>query len=704
MWNSLKSQGSAGLASNTIGARAGLLLVALCLFSVLPSGIGTAQSLPIAEQLVPLHELNDPLHDVVLPVMYAILETDVSPTLGDATLINRFRFIVSLAMFDAAAPYHPSAVGMYTRAPRRPEIEWTDANINRAMLHAAYHALLGLLPEREPVWRKMLTDYGLNPNDTSDDLTTPVGIGNAAGIGANQARLNDGINQGGDYLDTTGYAPVNSAFELHDPSRWQPGLRRLGTGVYIVQQFVTPQLANMEPMAPFDPRQFRVENPTASDPENWDDYVAQVDQVLEASANLTDEQKMKAELFDNKVASLGFSYLKIADDMNLSSADIVRGYFLKVSAWMDASIVTWQEKARFDAVRPFSAIPYVHGDELVTAWGGPGRGTQDIPASDWQAYLPEADHPDYPSGTTCGCYAHAQALRRLTGTDELNWSINYPAGTSRIEPGITPARDLTLTFDTWSDFANDCGYSRNWGGVHFLPSVENSAAYCSVFGDMAYDYFLTLMDGTAPLREPAQATEVDPWLVAARQSTPTRAVVPENTYPTPLTCENVSASVEVSAINNGIVCAGVDLSGLVTLDRQLDAVSITGALDLGAQVCFDQPGTLASIQVDGPVMSFVELVSYSLDNRTCAWIDEPGTVVLVASGLPGETNGLACAVTVRDNLNFRLAPGNGAVITIIPANTTLLANARMDDWFKVVYQGRIGWISAEFVSSAGVCT
>ncbi|MCY3573201.1 MAG: hypothetical protein OXG92_06255 [Chloroflexi bacterium] len=676
-----------------------MVLIASSLLLFLLSGLGAAQSLPAAEQPFALQELEDPLHDIVLPTMYAMLEADVSPTLADATLINRFRFIVSLAMFDAAAPYHPTAVGMYTRIERRPENEWTDANINQAMLRAAYQALRGLLPEREPVWRNMLASYGLDPDNASADLRTPAGIGNAAGIGAIQARFHDGINQAGDYLDTTGYAPVNSAYELRDASRWQPGLRRLGIGVYSVQQFVTPQLANMEPMALFNPRELRVENPSASAPENWEAYIAQVDQVLAASANLSEEQKLKAELFDNKVASLGFSYLKIADDLQLSPADIVRGYFLKASAWMDASIMIWQEKARFDAVRPFSAIAHVYGDEPVTAWGGPGQGTQTIPASQWQAYLPEADHPEYPSGTTCGCYAHAQALRRLTGTDELNWSVSYPAGTSRIEPGVTPARDTTLTFATWTDFAKDCGDSRNWSGVHFLPAVENSAESCNVFGDMAYEYFLTLMDGTAPPRQPAQATQVDPWLLAARQSPPPLAVVPENTYPTPLTCENISASVEVSAINNGIVCAGVDLSGLSTLGNLLDAVSISGALHLGAQVCFDKPGTVASIQDEGATMKIVELTSYNLPNRTCAWVDEPGTLVLV----PAAHGLLNCTVTVLENLRLRRSPGDGAVITIVPANARLLADRESGDWLHVSYEGRSGWVSALYVTAEGSC-
>ena len=475
-----------------------LWLLILC--GLLSGGLSLGQGLPSAEIAFDAAESPDPLHQVVLPRLYAIIGADISPSLGDATLINRFRFIVSLAMVDAAAPYHPTAVGMYSRIPRRPQEEWTDANINTAMLHGAYNALMGLLPERQNVWRDMLRDIGLDPDDATTDLDSAVGIGNVAGKAAHEARLHDGINQTGYYQDTTGYAPVNSAFDLRDPSRWQPGLRRQGVGVYTVQHFVTPQLSNMEPMAPFDPRELRVAPPAASDPETRDAYQAQADVVLETSANLSDEMKLNAELFDNKIASLGLSYIHLAGEMDLSPADIARGYFLKVSAWMDASIVTWQEKLRYDAVRPNSAIAYVYGDELVAAWGGPGEGTQEMPANEWQAYLPEPDHPEYPSGSTCGCYAHAQALRRFSGTDELNWSVSYPAGTSRIEPGITPARDMTLTFETWTEFSEDCGKSRHWGGVHFVPAVEASAAYCSVFGDMAYEYYQSLLDGSAAQR------------------------------------------------------------------------------------------------------------------------------------------------------------------------------------------------------------
>lgn len=116
-----------------------------------------------------------PLIDVVLPRHYPVIALDVSPSLGDATLINRICFILALSMVDAAALYHPTAVAMYTRVPRQPDEERTDKNINTAMMHAAYHALVGLLPEREPVWREIMTDLALDPDDLSTDTSAAEG-------------------------------------------------------------------------------------------------------------------------------------------------------------------------------------------------------------------------------------------------------------------------------------------------------------------------------------------------------------------------------------------------------------------------------------------------------------------------------------------------------------------------------------------------
>lgn len=455
-------------------------------------------------------ETGDPLREAIIPRLVPVLISQVSPTLGDVTLVNRVNSVTIMAMMDALAPYHPTAVGAYTRFERQPEAERTQRNMNIASLHAAYHALSSTVPKAAPVWREMLDSAGLDPDDASTDPTTPVGIGNLAGTGAVTGRLHDGYNQLGGYADTTGYAPVNSPTELSDPSRWQPDLVRKGIGIYAAQQFVTPQMANVEPFADFDPRAIRVPAPVDSDPANWEAYQAQVDEVLAVSANLTDEQKMLAEIFDNKVRAFGASFQVVSRGMGLSIAENVIADFLVMLALHDATIPTWQEKRRWDAVRPFSAIEYVYGDELVTAWGGPGKGTMDIPASQWQSYLQEADHPEYPSGSACVCEAQAQAMRRYTGTDELNWVIDFPAGSSRIEPGMTPAEDLQVTIATWTEFAETCGDSRVWAGVHFWPSIEASAEVCGAVGDATYEYFASLLDGAAAERGPARPLASDP--------------------------------------------------------------------------------------------------------------------------------------------------------------------------------------------------
>jgi hypothetical protein len=183
----------------------------------------------------------------------------------------------------------------------------------------------------------------------------------------------------------------------------------------------------------------------------------------------------------------------------LSLTEFIQLDFLTNMAAFDAGIATWNEKARWDAVRPFTAIRYIYRNRLVTAWGGPGKGTvTDLPASQWKEYLDVADHPEYPSGSAALCAAHTQSARLFLGSDSLNWQVQYPQGSSRIEPGITPAADLTLSWATWTAFEQDCGMSRLWGGVHFLPAIQEGFKLGKPIGERAYHFLKSHIEGTAP--------------------------------------------------------------------------------------------------------------------------------------------------------------------------------------------------------------
>ncbi|MBE0658962.1 MAG: vanadium-dependent haloperoxidase [Bryobacteraceae bacterium] len=450
---------------------------------------------------------------MVIPAVVPFIFSDIAPSGMDATLVVRATTLITNSWFDATAPYHPTAQGVYSRLGRRPANENTTRNLNIACLYASYRVLNSILPKRNPEWRAMLQSVGLDPDDSSESTSSPAGLGNLAGKAIVAFRERDGMNQLGDegrvkynripYSDYTGYEPANTAYDLRDPSRWQPRVVPVRNGIFRVQQFVTPQYAETKPYSYNTPNRFQTPRPDASNPRGprgHQAYKAQADEVLMASANLTDHKKLMAEMFDNKINSLGFSAVFAALSRGLSLMEFIHLDFLTNLAAFDTGIAVWKEKARWDAVRPFSAIQYLYGNRPVTAWGGPGKGTvNDLPANQWKEYLNVADHPEYPSGSAAFCAAHAQSARRFLGSDQLNWSVPVPKGSSIIEPGVTPANDIVLgPWPTWTAFEQDCGMSRLWGGVHFRDAIEAGTPLGREIGNLAYEFLKRHIDGNAP--------------------------------------------------------------------------------------------------------------------------------------------------------------------------------------------------------------
>lgn len=468
----------------------------------LAAGIAPAQAFDFDSGQAP--------RDVLIPAVVPVIFQFARP--GDAPLILRATTLLNNVWFDAIAPYHPTAIGVCSSLPRRPEAEHTDRNRNTAIFYASKHMLDSLYPKQRETWRGVLLSVGLDPDNQSTDLSTPAGIGNLAGAAVVAFRERDGMNQLGDersqrtrrrgdvgrrYADYTGYEPKNTPYELEDAGRWQPAILDNGGGIFRVQQFITPQYRNVVPFSVPSVSTYRAPRPRASDPRNFALYQQQVDDVLDASANMTDRQKMIAELFDDKIASLGFSALFVSVSRNMSLEQFVHYDFLTNIAAFDAGIAIWQEKARYDAVRPHSAIRHVYGERPVRAWGGPGRGTvNDLPANEWRSYLPVADHPEYPSGSAAFCSAHAQSSRLYFGSDVLGWSLQVPQGSSVIEPGHTPQTNLTIGWATWTEFEQECGMSRFWGGVHFRSAIPAGHDIGRAIGTRAYEFLMAKIQGT----------------------------------------------------------------------------------------------------------------------------------------------------------------------------------------------------------------
>ncbi|MFW6724436.1 DUF6851 domain-containing protein [Streptomyces sp. MAR4 CNY-716] len=434
---------------------------------------------------------------------------------GDVASYTWVTHLLQTSWFDALAPYHRSAVGVYSRIPRRPaEESATNRNKNIAGLYAMFQVVKAVFTERTPVLRQALGALGLDPDDESQDLSTAVGIGNTAGKSVVAARLDDGMNVLGDkgrtfngrpYEDYTGYRPVNTADELVDPSRWQPAVephrRRIDGGpgdkaIFTAQCFATPQLGLVTPQTYKDPAHFKLAAPDHLDHKNTGAYRQAVDEVLAASAALGDEEKLKAEFFEHTPLSVTLSPRAAAMAHDLDLDGWAQLFLVCSTARFDSLIAAWHHKREYDAVRPFSAVRHVYGNKPVKAWGGPGKGTVEaIPADEWTGYLPVGNHPEYPSGFTTLTAAQAQAARSFLGDDVLDWTHTFPAGSGQREPGAVPAADLELTWATWTDFENDCAASRVWAGGHFTKTAEASLAFGAQFGDLAHTFVQRHING-----------------------------------------------------------------------------------------------------------------------------------------------------------------------------------------------------------------
>jgi hypothetical protein len=140
-------------------------------------------------------------------------------------------------------------------------------------------------------------------------------------------------------------------------------------------------------------------------------------------------------------------------------------------------------------------VHYLFTGTQITARGGPFQGTRQIDGGTWRPYLLVTPaFPEYVSAQSAASAASVAILRHATGSSDFGLSHTQPAGTSSIEPGLTPATDVTLSWDTFSDAANQAGLSRRYGGIHFeegdLHGRALGAAVAGVVWDRA-QYYIT---------------------------------------------------------------------------------------------------------------------------------------------------------------------------------------------------------------------
>ncbi len=147
------------------------------------------------------------------------------------------------------------------------------------------------------------------------------------------------------------------------------------------------------------------------------------------------------------------------------------------------------------------------------------------------------------------------------------------------------------------------------------------------------------------------------------------------------------------------------------------------------KICLQGGGSLFFLDANQSPRPLVQLTAISDGDYTCGVIKTAGTVLLTSAGLPQPaapepavtlagatpapgaavapaTGGALtnCRVTIKRTVRLREEPNTtSAIITRLPYNTTWTATERIPGWFRVIYQNRQGWVSADFVNPSGAC-
>ncbi len=463
----------------------GLLCVALSLILVTRASTASAASI-VTEWL-----------DQALP--YA-QEVAWEPTVG-----SRFFAILQTAIYDTWTAYDPIAVGVVSGTALKGQGgAENEANKREAISHAAFTVLRTFAPQHRRALIERMEELGYDPNAH----TPPAEIGRRAAEAVLADCRDDGASEASNFADTTGYQPRTSG----PPDAWRPielfGRRQLPT---------TPQWSRVMPFSLARADEFRPIPPPAPGSAEWS---RQIDVLIKTSGALTDTEKAEAEywgIFGMAPAPELIEMTKFVSDTNdLRLDDDVKLFFVASNAIFDASIAAWDAKYAYDYVRPITAIRAL-GDATISAWrprslsealasSTPAAkedaehsvilpaGLAEVPAADWEPYLPTPPFPSYISGHSAFTASWARAMELAIGKPDFNFKQTvrhlYVEQRELAEP-------VALSYPTFAAAAEAAGISRVWAGVHWPADNERGLELGRKVGESVWRRAEQFVLGTA---------------------------------------------------------------------------------------------------------------------------------------------------------------------------------------------------------------
>jgi PAP2 superfamily len=414
-------------------------------------------------------------------------------TLGPP-MVARGAALMHTAMYDAWAPYDDTAVPTIAGSVQRvPSNLKNAASADTSVSHAAYGTLVELFPAQKATFDQAMKDRGLDPSNTSALDQTAAGLGNAAAKSVIAYYRTDGSNSQGDltpanpvpYADYTGYVPKNTATQQLDPEAWQPLTFSNGR----TPGFMAPHWGKVRPFSIANGAALR---PSIALPKFASKaYQDQVDQILQITADLTDEQLVISDYWSDGPTSETppGSWCMIAAfvsqrDRHTLGQDI-KMFFALGNALKDAGICCWETKVNFNSARPVTAIRAMYAGKQIKGYLGKGLGIGMMPGEQWSPAQPSTfispPFAEFTSGHSTFSAAAAEVLLQFTGSDYYDNSYVVEPGKVGFDPSYPKSR-VTLSWNSFTEAANQAGASRLYGGIHFSHGNEFGKSMGRIIG------------------------------------------------------------------------------------------------------------------------------------------------------------------------------------------------------------------------------
>ena len=368
---------------------------------------------------------------------------------------------MGIGLYEAVRPGIKGAVSfstknLYRKMPAMPEPEnnqgysW-PVSANAALASMVRSFFTGLTPANIASIDSLENAYNekLRPAQNSEVFNRSQAYGRSIATAMNSWSLTDDFN-----ISNIGYTPPPPF-----PGSWQP----------------TPPLFQPIPINPFfkDATPFLAEDVTAISPKfplaysetPGSPFYNMVKQVYDVNKALTPEQRAIALFWVDQGNGLGYTpaghdYLFITEAMeqnNVSLGIAAEAYAKAGIALRDGLIVTFRSKYDNFLVRPVTYI-------------------QKVIEPGWLPVFPTPPHPEYPAAHAMGTGTVMQAVERVLGPNITVTDHSYDFR------GYAP-----MKFTSVFNYAEMAGISRNYGGIHYLISINVGLQMAKEIGNRVGD-------------------------------------------------------------------------------------------------------------------------------------------------------------------------------------------------------------------------